>query len=146
MAGSYSINMTKKLLFAFVVVAFVACSENRSHAGVENLDRIMTERSDSLTIVQSENGRRQHNFTAPLYEHYGLAREPYMEFRQGVTVHSFDDSTLVATSTLVADYAIFFEKQQLWETKGNVVATNKEGQKLETQQLFWNQKIIFNFK
>ncbi|MDR0510861.1 MAG: LPS export ABC transporter periplasmic protein LptC, partial [Rikenellaceae bacterium] len=95
---------------------------------------------DSLTIVQSENGRRQHNFSAPLYEHYALAREPYMEFRQGVTVRSFDDSTDVATSTLVADYAIFFEKQQLWEAKGNVVAINKEGQKLETQQLFWNQK------
>ena len=35
---------------------------------------------------------------------------------------------------------IFLENQQLWEAKGNVVATNAQGQKLETEQLFWNQK------
>ncbi|MFQ8804780.1 MAG: hypothetical protein ACLR8Y_06205 [Alistipes indistinctus] len=35
---------------------------------------------------------------------------------------------------------MFLENQQLWEAKGNVVATNAQGQKLETEQLFWNQK------
>ena len=42
-------------------------------------------------------------------------------------------------SHLVADYAIFFEKRELWEAKGNVVARNADGQILYTQQLFWNQ-------
>jgi LPS export ABC transporter protein LptC len=107
---------------------------------MENYDKIMTQRSDSLTIVSSENGKRQYNFSAPLMENYGMAREPYTEFSKGVTVRSFNDSTDVAASTLVADYAIFYEKQQLWEAKGNVVAVSKEGQKLESQQLFWNQK------
>lgn len=100
----------------------------------------MTQQSDSLTIIASENGRKSYRFFTPLMERYELAKEPYMEFRKGVDVVTYADSTGAVESTLVADYAIFFENQELWEAKGNVVATNAKGQVLETQQLFWNQK------
>ena len=101
---------------------------------------MMTQKSDSLTVISSEEGKTDYVFFAPLFERYSLSKEPYTEFRKGVKVESFNDSTGIVESTLVADYAIFLEKQELWEAKGNVVAFNYEGQKLETQQLFWNQK------
>lgn len=100
----------------------------------------MTQQSDSLTIISSQNGRKAYRFETPLMERYEFAKEPYMEFRKGIQIETFD-STGAIESTLVADYAINFEKQQLWEAKGNVVATNAKGQILQTQQLFWNQRL-----
>lgn len=99
-----------------------------------------TQQSDSLTIIQSREGNRQFVFVTPLMERYELAKEPYMEFRKGIDMTTYDDSTKLEASNIVADYAIFFENRELWEAKGNVVARNSNGQTLYTQQLFWNQK------
>ena len=103
-------------------------------------ETLLTQQSDSLTIIQTAEGKRDYVFETPLMERYELAREPYMEFRKGIEITTFDDSTGLEASHLVADYAIFFEKRELWEAKGNVVAKNVDGQVLYTQQLFWNQK------
>ncbi len=63
-----------------------------------------------------------------------------MEFRQGIRVTTYNDSTELVESTLVADYAKYLERQQLWEARGNVVATGPKGQIVETEQLFWDEK------
>lgn len=39
---------------------------------------------------------------------------------------------------LTANYAIYYEKRELWEAKGNVVVEKSDGKTLYTQQLFWN--------
>ena len=105
----------------------------------ESEQTIMTEHSVDLVMVMTENGAKSYRFQTPLMEGYKLAKEPYMEFRRGVEITTYDDSTGLEESNLVADYAIFFEKRELWEAKGNVVARNADGQTLYTQQLFWNQ-------
>ncbi len=105
-----------------------------------NKETLMTQYSDTLTIIQTEEGRCDYIFNTPLMERYEFAKEPYMEFRRGIEVTSYNDSTGAMSSFLRADYAIFFEKRQLWETKGNVVARSSDEQTIYTQQLFWNQK------
>ena len=105
----------------------------------EDTETLMTQQSDTLTMINSKNGKKSYRFYTPLMEYYELAKEPYMEFRMGIDVVTYDSLGHIE-STLVADYAINYEKQSLWETKGNVLAVNKDGQILETQQLFWNQK------
>jgi len=113
--------------------------EQQAARTIVDVEGVITQKSDSLHIISSENGRRQYVFTAPLMEEYGMSKEPYMEFRKGIRIETYNDSTGLRESSLVADYAIFLENQKLWQAKGNVVAVNNEGQKLETQQLFWNQ-------
>ncbi len=102
-------------------------------------EKLITMRIDSIRLINSENGKLSYVFTAPLMEYYGLAAEPYREFSKGVDVVTYDSIGGIA-STLVADYAIFFEKRKLWEAKGNVVAVKRGEATLETQQLFWNQQ------
>jgi hypothetical protein len=44
-------------------------------------------------------------------------------------------------SHIEADYALFFEKQELWEARNNVVAKNEStNEQLFTEHIFWNQK------
>lgn len=99
----------------------------------------MTEYSENLSITMSENGRKSYHFETPMMEGYGLARDPYREFRKGIKITLFDDDTGAESASLVANYAIFYEDRKLWEVKGDVVATNSDGRQLFTSQLFWNQ-------
>ena len=99
----------------------------------------MTEYSENLSITMSENGRKSYHFETPMMEGYGLARDPYREFRKGIKITLFDGDTGAESASLVANYAIFYEDRKLWEVKGDVVATNSDGRQLFTSQLFWNQ-------
>ena len=125
------------LLIVGSAILLYSCAERRDKN--DDDENMLTQQSDSLTIIQSSEGHREFVFKTPLMERYELAREPYMEFRRGVEITTYDDSTGLEESNLVADYAIFFEKRELWEAKGNVVARNADGQILYTQQLFCNQ-------
>lgn len=105
-------------------------------AGDENL---LTEYSENLSIVMSQNGRRSYHFITPLVEGYSMAREPYQEFRRGVKITTYqDDSLTTVDAVLTANYAIYYKNRQLWEAKGNVVVRKSDGTELYTQQLFWN--------
>ena len=125
------------LLLTGSAILLISCAEPPAPEQV-NLEKMMTQQSDTLTIIHSENGRRTYCFRTPLMERYEYAREPYMEFRYGVYIETYD-STQRVSSMLRSDYAIYFEKRKLWEVKGNVDVLSAEGERLNTQQLFWNQ-------
>lgn len=104
-------------------------------------ETLMTEYSENLSMVVSQNGRRSYFFETPLLEGYTLAREPYREFRKGVKITTYQNDSLSSVDVvLTANYAIYYENRELWEAKGNVVAEKADGKRLYTQQLFWNAK------
>lgn len=101
----------------------------------------MTEYSENLSVVMSQNGRRSYHFVTPLLEGYSQAREPYREFRKGVKITTYqNDSLSEVDAVLTANYAIYYVNRELWEAKGNVVVEKSDGKTLYTQQLFWNSR------
>ena len=102
-------------------------------------DTLMTQKTVNMLLISSKDGKVNYRFEAPLMERYELAKKPYTEYRKGLHITTYNDSSQVE-SDLRGDYAIFLEKDKLWEVKGNVVARNAKGEVLETEQLFWNQK------
>ncbi len=126
------------LLLAGSAILLFSCRSKQT-AEQESLDAIKTEESENLSVVVSENGVKSYRFTTPLLEGYTLGRDPYREFRKGVSITTYqNDSMTTVNATLVANYAIYYENRKLWEAKGNVVVTKYDGTKLYTQQLFWN--------
>ena len=122
-------------------ILLFSCGSATSNTEVVNNEALMTERSENLMILMSENGRRSYHFKTPLLEGYTLASDPYREFRKGVHITTYqNDSLTTVNATLVANYAIYYEKRELWEVKGDVVVEKADGTKLYTQQLFWNSK------
>lgn len=102
----------------------------------------LTMYGENLVVVASENGRKSYRFTTPLLEEYGLAKEPYREFRKGVNIVTYKENDTLSTvdATLRANYAIYYTDRELWEARGNVVAETAEDRTLYTEQLFWNMK------
>ena len=135
--GLHRITMVALLLVGSAILLFSCKSETKREE--ELLDAIKTEESENLTIIMSENGRKSYLFKTPLLEGYTLGRDPYREFRKGISITTYqDDSLTTVNAVLVANYAIYYENRKLWEAKGDVVVTKHDGTRLYTQQLFWN--------
>ena len=102
---------------------------------------VMTEYSEDLSVVESQNGRRSYSFSTPLLEGYGQAKDPYREFRKGIKMITYqDDSLSTVNVVLTANYAINYSERGLWETKGNVVVSKSDGTTFYFQQLAWNAR------
>ena len=138
--------MSLRHLYRIVVVASLlggatllfSCSGKKKPTEID-LEKLITQQSDTLTMIYTKNGKKDYRFSTPLMERYELAREPYMEFRYGINIITFDSLGNEA-SNLIADYAIYYEHRELWEARGNVEGTGEDGRKLYTQQLFWDEK------
>lgn len=126
------------LLFTGSAILLLSC-KSKTGPTVDQTGSLMTQQSENLDIISSRNGNISYRFKTPLMEGYDNASEPYQEFRKGIYIERYNDSTHMVEATLKANYAIYLEKRMLWEAKGNVIATNASGQKLETEQLFWDQ-------
>lgn len=125
------------LVFLFVA----ACANKNVKPRIEDPETTPTQVSVDLVSLESKNGSKTYRMTTPLMEYYELAKEPFTEFKKGLLVETFDDTTHVVESDLVADYARFDEKSQIWEVRGNVVGRSfDEDKQLFTEQLFWDQK------
>lgn len=128
------------LLVAGSAALLFSC-EGKQAADASAQDEVMTMYSEDLSVVESKNGRKSYHFVTPMMEEYGLAREPYREFRKGVKIVTFnDDSVSSVDATLTANYAIYYTNRELWEARGNVVAETAGDRTLYTEQLFWNAK------
>lgn len=117
-------------------ILLISCGGN---AAASEGDNIPTMRGDTVTMYETEEGRLASRYYTPLLEKYGNAPEPYDEYKYGVDIIQYDTLGNVK-STFRSNYAIHFINLGLWEAKGDVVVTNEGGDRLETQQLFWNEK------
>ncbi len=125
----------------FCVALFVGCANSEAEPRIKDPNSEPTQISYNLTSIESKNGNRTYRMQTPLMERYELADEPFTEFTKGIKVETFNDTTFVVESDLIADYAHYYENKQVWEARGNVVAHNYSGDKtLYTEQLFWNEK------
>ena len=129
------------LSLAGSAILLFSCGESGQQTDEAANEAMMTEYSENLLIVMSQNGRKSYVFTTPLVEGYTLGAEPYREFRKGVKITTYkDDSLSSVDAMLTANYAIYYENRELWEAKGNVVVEKSDGKTLYTQQLFWNAR------
>ena len=137
--------MTRTIRVALSVtgsaILLFSCADKDAGRASASEETMMTEYSEDLSVVMSQNGRRSYHFVTPLLEGYSLAREPYREFRKGVKITTYqNDSLTTVDAVLTANYAIYYENRELWEAKGNVRGHNAGGNHLYTQQLFWNAR------
>lgn len=128
------------LSFTGSAILLFSCDAKKPQTEAPANEKMMTEYSENMSIVMSENGRKSYHFETPLIEGYSLVRDPYREFRKGIKITTYsNDSLATQDAVLTAYYAIYYENRRLWEAKGDVVVIKADGKQLYTSQLFWNQ-------
>ncbi len=102
---------------------------------------------NNFETIYSDSAKVKARLTAPLLDRYDSDNKKYSEFPKGLHVYFYNDS-LHVNAEIVAKYAINYDKTKLWEARNDVVVTNTKGERLNTEQLFWdqNKKIIYTKK
>ena len=94
---------------------------------------------EDLELLYSDSARLKYKVITPLYHKYNQENKKYDEFPKGIQATLYDKEGKIIGS-IVSEYAKKLEDEELWEVRNNVVVTNAEGSKLETELLYWDMK------
>lgn len=123
-----------------VFVLFIACEND-----IEQV-RELTAKQDSaiisiknVEIQYTTRGLNKVMMVAPRLNRYVEDKEKStLIFPEGMEIF-FYDSVGVKSSSLRANYSIYYEDRGIWEAQYDVVAINSEGDQLDTEFLVWNR-------
>jgi LPS export ABC transporter protein LptC len=97
------------------------------------------ETGKDVVALYSDFGKVKAKLIAPVMNHVDEEKGPYTELPAGLTLYFYTDS-LTVQSELTAGYGISYDKSDEMVARNNVVVTNIYGDKLESEELVWNQK------
>jgi LPS export ABC transporter protein LptC len=132
-----------RILFLQTIVFFVAiqfgCESNfREVQKIGFSEFTPSGQADTLTVKYTDSGKIKAILVSPKMLDYGSVQYPFTEFPKGIFVTLYDNK---AKKTFVkSDYAVKFNGTDIIDLKGNVLISSEDGQFLETQQLYYDQK------
>lgn len=132
-------------IIATTTVAIMLLSCKKEIPAELDLSQIPVQVVDSVSVVQTENGRPTMRMSAPLMERYNYSRgdttESYELYPNGFKVFAYTEDGELET-TVVADNAkhVTTVGKESWSAFGNVVITNLiKGEHLQTDTIYWNR-------
>lgn len=136
----YFKNNSIAALLLGAAIFFYSCENDiekiKAFSSPENLPILEAQNFETLF---TDSGQVRFYLKTPKllrFENDGLE---YLEFPEGMELVKYDANKNIVSS-LTADYAKQFIKDQKWEAKNNVVATNEKGDTLKTEHLIWEEK------
>ncbi len=125
------------LVFMSAIVGLSSCENNLSTITlITSPDKTPEAVEDNASIFYTDSARTKFHLTANRIENYG-GPDRYVVFPKGIHIDFYDDSANT-NGHLDADYAIRHENSKLMEADNNVSVLNRKGEKLNTEQLFWD--------
>lgn len=103
------------------------------------------EKSKNVDIIYSETAKIQVRIKAKEMKRF-IKPENYIEFPEGIKLEFYNDSGNLE-ATLNANYAKYIQDKNIMKAENNVVLSNLKGEKLESEELIWDQnkhKIFSN--
>ena len=127
-----------RLLLIISTLLFCSCSNNPEIVKeFINTDNIAIERIEGAEILQTQKGILNVKITAETIERFDNI-QPHLVFSNGFEVVFYCDSGLVK-SILQAKDAEIDEINNIMIASNSVVLTSSSGEKLETEELIWDE-------
>lgn len=123
---------------SLISVMLISCKNNLKEVqkiGVSENEPIGIAKDISLKYTDS--AKLKAHLISPKMLDYSNREFAYNEFPEGVNLTLLDDEQ--NRSTVVADYAIVYDKTNLIDLQGNVVLTTHDGNVLNAEQLYYDQ-------
>jgi LPS export ABC transporter protein LptC len=142
------INKRIVLPFLFFIAFLVACENDiKTIRLLTSPENAPVETSVNNELLYSDSAQLKIKLIAPLMNRFESDHN-YLELPKGVDVTFYND-TMGVSSRLTANYAIRYLDNGTMEARNNVVVTNVNGDRLNTEHLIWDevqQKIYTNAK
>ncbi|MGL4852590.1 MAG: LPS export ABC transporter periplasmic protein LptC [Phocaeicola sp.] len=138
---SHYLNITVAIGATVMFVLFPSCSGSNKQLteSIIERDSLPSMRTLGVTTLISDSGVIRYKIIAEEWEIFDKKNPPYWAFEKGVYLEKFD-SLFHIDSSVKADTAYYFEQKKLWKLKGNVHIRNQQGDKFDTQLLYWDEK------
>ena len=118
-----------------------ACSRKKNPVtdAITNRDSVPIMVTREVSTYISDSGVVKYKIIADEWKVFDRLDPSRWTFEEGVYLEKYDNK-LNIEATILADTAYYYDKQELWELRGNVHIENVEDEQFDTQLLFWNQK------
>ncbi len=128
-----------RLLLMMLSVICIGCTNDVEEVRRQTRDTLFPVSSTrNVEMLYSDSARLRSRIRAPQRDTY-LGEKEYVEFPEGLQV-LFYESDGSEGGQLKARYAISYTKQDKMIARNDVQLWNKEGKKLNTEELIWDQK------
>lgn len=104
-----------------------------------NIEKLPHVAAEGYELLSSDSTILRVKLQTPEMIIHDDEKVPYTEFPKGVAITQYD-SKMNVTSYINSRYAKYFDADDRWEAKNNVVAVNQKGDTLKTEYLVWDQK------
>ncbi|MFZ4456616.1 MAG: LPS export ABC transporter periplasmic protein LptC [Bacteroidales bacterium] len=127
-------------MIALIFVLLPSCTDNNKETikSFKDVRLVPTLRTTNVSTLISDSGITRYRLVAGEWSIFERVSEPYWYFPKGIYVEKFD-SVFKVEASIKADSAYFNEGKKLWHLKKNVKIINFQGEKFETQDLYWDQ-------
>lgn len=123
-----------------MLLLFPSCSGEKKNLAeaISERDSLPVMTTQGVTTLISDSGIIRYRIKTEEWLVFDKKNPPYWAFEKGIYLEKFDQLHRI-DANIKADTAYFYERQKLWELRGNVAIHNLKGEKFNTQQLFWDQ-------
>jgi LPS export ABC transporter protein LptC len=136
------IEMKKIVEYIFVLAFFLflqSCESNlKDVQRIYKTSFVPTGEADSINLKYTDSGKVKSMVQSLKMVDYSTAKNPFVEFPNAVLVTLYDNKN--NRTTVVADKAISYKRTEVIDLIGNVKITTFDGEILETNQLYFDQK------
>lgn len=132
--------MKKASLISFACFLFCSCANDfEKIKKFTNIEKLPYVAAEGYEVLSSDSTILRFKLQTPEMIIHDDEKEPYTEFPKGVAITQYD-SKMNITSFINSRYAKYFDADERWEAKNNVVAVNQKGDTLKTEYLVWDRK------
>lgn len=119
----------------------VSCSGGKEPItdAITNRDSVPVMVTRDVSTYISDSGVVRYKIITDEWRVYDRLDPSIWTFEQGIYLEKFNND-LSIEAVIIADTAYYYDKQELWELRGNVHIENEQDEEFDTQLLFWNQK------
>jgi len=127
------------LLMVLSITLFLGCESNFKEVQKINFSEFVPSgEADQINLKYTDSGRITAILVSPKMREYASVDFPFTEFPKGIDVTLYD---INGKKTFIkSDYATSYKLTNIIDLEGNVKITSQDGQILETEQLYFDQK------
>ena len=134
-----SSKITFFLLLLLPSIGQISCESNFKEVQKMGLSEFTPSgEADTINLKYTDSGRIKAVLISPKMLDYATVEYPYTEFPQGIDLTLYDAKE--KKTFVKSNYASSFKGTDLIDLQGNIRISNENGDLLETEQLYFDQK------
>ncbi len=124
---------------AFAVTLFFGCESNFKEVQKINFTEFTPSGdADKVNLKYTDSGLIKVVLISPKMLDFATVAFPFTEFPKGIDVTLYDDKG--KKTRVTSNYAVSYKQTSIIDLQGNVKIVSEDGQMLETEQMYFDQK------